>query len=389
MIKNKWTILLTGFLALIIIATFTVENIYYDSLPTVEKIPPSGGVLRASYSVNASVVYGRQERTVRVENDFSSISLLLNSGAKVWEGLPIYSVSLSEVRLAIKSLEVSIFELQMQNEELMHDNEAPAGQNSLLRELNLLEIEVLKEKMEKLKFLYENEGIAYADHSGYIYYSVHQKAPVQSGQKIATISSDTGERFIKWQMPLAEGAHMLVGGYDAAGRPIGGWIEVTLQMRKYFDLAGTDVATTVPKDYEVLITKIEYNRQGEIYEFTARLIDGPELMLVNLMMEDGAAVQGICRYSGYDLYSTIIPTEAIKFDSDLNGTVFVLDKRERIYGDEYYVRQVSVQAIRILNNQTVLRNFSPFNEIIIASDKPLAHNMAVKITEPMAEIAGD
>ena len=381
--KNKWAYLLAGFLVLIIIATFTVENIYYDSLPTVEKVFPGPNILTASYSVKAAVIYGRKEYTVRVESAFSSISLLLDSGAKVWEGLPIYSVSLAELRQAIKILELSIFDLAAQNEELMDGDEVFNGRNALLREKNLAQIEILREKLEKLAELYEDEGIAYALHSGYIHYDVYPDAPVQSGQKIAVISYDTGERFIKWQMPAAEGMHMEIGGWNEFGEPAYGIIDVTLFVRRSFQVASGEILATVPRDYRIIISKIEYDRQNDIYELTAQINEGPDMSLADLMMEDGTVIDGISRYISRDVYEIVIPTDAISFDNDLRGTVYVLDKRQRIYGEEYFVRQMSVEAVRILNNQAALRNAGLVYEVVTASDKPLAHNMAVKLVEPL------
>ena len=376
--KNIWTICLAGFFTVIIIATLIGENVYYDSLPSIEKTLPAAAHLTASYSVTASVVYGRQEHMVRADHDFSAITLLLHNGASVWEGLPIYRVSLPELRLAIKTLAASVLALQKQNEELaaLDAEGTDYTLNELLQEINLLQMELLNEKMENLNILYENDGIAYSDYSGHINYAVIPNAPVSSGQEIATIAVDTGARFITWQMPAAEGEHMAIGGLERSGT-VGGSIEATLLIKQYFDLNGTDVPATMPKDYVMMISQMEFNPQSGVYDFWAPINDK-----IELMMADGATVEGICRYKSREQYDFVIPTNAIKFDSDMNGTVFVLRKRERIYGEEYYVEQIAVEAERILNHLTALKNASLFYEIVTLSDKPLADKMAVKIAAP-------
>ena len=383
--KSKWLILLSGFLFVIIIATFTVENIYYDSLPTVEKVFPGPNFLTSSHQVSATLVYGRDEHTVRVESDFSSISLLLKNGAKVWEGLAIYRVAPAEIMVKMKAIEVSIFDLKQQNEELLKDDEASFGRNAIMREKNLWQIEVLNEEMEKLKTLSENEGIAYAEYPGYIYYFVHQDAAVQSGQRIAMISYDTGDRFIKWQLPADEAAHMEIGSRDFNLGLIGSWIEVSLEVRRAFHGAGNEILAVVPREYQILVSKVEYNLQRDVYELTAQIVQNVDMDLKDLIMEDGAVIDGISRYKSRVIYDIVVPTDAIEFDNDLRGSIYVLDKRQRIYGEEYYVRKMSVEAIRTLFDQTALRNAGLYYEVVTKSDKPLSHKTAVKILEPMGE----
>ncbi|MCL2050244.1 MAG: hypothetical protein FWG91_00730 [Lachnospiraceae bacterium] len=348
------------FFILMLVAGIVAENIYYDSLPEVIIGSASNEHLQALYPARASIIYERQKYPLYIDWDFTSITPLQKNGASIEEGMPIYSVKKTEVELMKNRLELIAFDLKAQNDELLNEN-MPSERINLRRKINQMEIEELENEIAALKVLFENDGIIYSPHEGIITFFVAGDTPVRSGKEIAVIEKDTGMRFLNWQMPAEEG-HLF---------GVGNAIETTLissEMAWYGTLEDKEETHTL------YIGNIEYFPQTRIYDFTAEIRD-----TILLNMKDGAQTTIYCRYISEKSYDNVIPTGAIVFESETRGFVFALGSRQRIYGQEYFVTPYAVEIINSLEDKTAITSILGDQEIVLASDKPLAADKAVKI----------
>lgn len=364
--KNKvLTTCLVLFFFVMLILAVVAQNIYYDSLPEVVTGLPREGNLTATYPVTASVVYGRLQYPLHADGDFGTVTLLAQNGVGVDSQTPIYSVPAEEVLLVKKRLEVLVLDIKEQDDALGLTSGMSDERSRLLQEIILLQLDDLNRQIEALEYLYDNGGIVYADYEGIINYSVAPNSPVRSGQEVAVVAADTRERFISWQMPAEEGE--LFAAWDS--------VDALLTVAE-----PTMFGTTKDKmsNYPVVISVAEYYPQSQTYGFTAKIRTDLELA-----MEDGARVAVTCKYKSNETYDFIIPTSAITFESETRGQIFLVMSRQRVYGEEYYVVPYSVDALRTLGDSTAVSNIFEDSEIVFASDKALADNVAVKRAVPL------
>lgn len=265
---------------------------------------------------------------------------------------PVSEVLQEKYRLELMALRLE--------EENRGYGDTEAGQ--LQRKINDLELEKLRDGLEKIEALLENEGVVTAKQEGTFTASVPNHSSLWSGQEIGAITSDTGRAFIDWELSGEEGKLLHVGDEVSA--------RIVIKETEEKWEGKPEERDTV---YRTKIARAQWDGQG--YRFLAWIGDD-----VVLGMEEGAGTTVNCSYASRESYDYVVPLNAISFQMDGNsGTVYVLGKRERMYGEEYYVTPYPVEVEYRVGNYAALRNFSADGDVVAYTTLPLQGEMAVKL----------
>lgn len=354
---------LAAFFILMIAATVIAENIYYDSLPVVEVGYVTEGPLTRQFELTGHIRYEMKENTYQVPINCSGVSFLAGDDAEVKRGKPVYRVPVDEVLRLQKQVELALYSLEEENRKISPDgNVSGLSEESRLRYgINAIDIDAQRKRLTQLESLARSEGVVFANQDGRIHYAVEEGLPVGEGQTVAIIEEDTGGRVLDWGMAASDGA--LFG--------IGDSVELVVNVLEQMDKETTGTEQSLQT---LQITDIAFSPESQTYLFKARFSDE-----VTLGMEDGVAVTLTCKYESSEVYPFVIPTEAVTFSSDSTGTVYILQSRKRVYGEEYYVVASSAIIQRSVGRDTALENAFANTEYVIASDRELHDGMVVRL----------
>ncbi len=352
---KKISLLCLGlFFAAMAIATVVAENVYYASLPAVATEPVVQDQMRVACHAKGTIGFEKETAYCYSPAEFASVELLAESGTAVLRGDALYQFPVNEVLQEKYRLELMALRLEEENR-----GYGDTKEGQLQRKINDLELEELRDGLDKMEALLENEGVVTARQEGTFTASVPNHSSLWSGQEIGAIASDTGRAFIDWELPEEEGKLFHVGDEVSA--------VITIKEIKGEELEERDVT------YRLRIARAQWDGQG--YRFRAGI--GDDVMLA---MEEGAGTTVNCSYTTRESYEYVVPLNAISFQMDGNsGMVYVLGKRERMYGEEYYVTPYPVEVEYRMGNYAALRNFSGDGEVVTYSTLPLQGEMAVKL----------
>lgn len=342
------------FFAAMVIATVVAENVYYASLPAVATEPVVQDQIRVACHANGTIGYEKETAYCYSPAEFASVELLAESGTLVLQGDALYQFPVNEILQEKYRLELMALRLEEENR-----GYGDTEEGQLQRKINDLELEGLRDGLEKMEILLENDGVVAAQQEGMFIVSVQNHSSLWSGQEIGAITSNTGRAFIDWELPEEEGKLFHVGEEVNA--------VITIKEIKGAEQEERDAV------YRTRIAQAQWD--GQRYHFRAGIGDD-----VMLEMEEGAGTTVNCSYTSRETYNYVVPLNAISFQSDgKSGTLYVLGKRERMYGEEYYVTPYPVDVEYRIGNYAVLRNFRGDGEIVTYSTLPLQGEMAVKL----------
>lgn len=370
--RKKIWIPLVIFFAVMLIATAVSENIYYNFLPAVVKGKAVQGTLSASYRVQGMVEYQKVQSALCAEFSYESVTLLAADGDALMMYDPVYSVSPDEIQLLQKKTELTLLDLKAQGETLCPDgNIAELSERERLQyEINELQIAEVNAQLETLARLVRQGGRVLAGADGVVSYTIRSGAPVQKGQSIAEITSNTDQSVVTWQMDAARGE--LFGP--------GNTVEVNLKVWEGGDESAEGERKAVTAPCDLLISKSEFSNQTQTYQLRAGIPAD-----LSSAMADGERVMVNCKYESEEEYSCIVPVSALTLEKDIDGNaargyIYGILTRERIYGTEYYVMPFYVEIVKILDNYAALGSVpGNFYDLVFETDQPLENNMAVKL----------
>lgn len=353
---------LISFFIVMIVATIISENIYFDSLPVVRAGAVLPGKLSRQFDLTGHIIYDKREYNYLSPFDCSEIAFLAQDGAVVKEGDPIYRVPEKEALRLKKQLQLELLQLEAENDKLYSDSGDTewAEESRLSYEINALDIEAYKERLAEVEELIQAEGVICANQSGQIFYTAESGNSAAEGQSIAVVSKDTGKRVLQWEMSAADGA--LFGTGNSVDISVEVLESVNGQMQ------------AVQSVQKLPISRADFSSESQTYRFEAAFPEG-----LSLSMQDGVVVSFTCRYESPDTYSFVIPTEAVSFESDSSGTIYLLQSRRRFYGEEYYVVANSAQIQRCVGDDTAIVNAFPNAEYVLSSVEGLSDGTVVRI----------
>lgn len=230
----------------------------------------------------------------------------------------------------------------------VQDAEAPTEVDSG-REVNQMDISFLQNQLEKYRKLLKAEGKVYGKEEG----------------TITEIFVRPGER-------IGEGAAIVYAGTDS---PLEFCCSLTKEQKRYVNQKDQGNLTLEGKTVEVTVDYVQQNQgNSEIYEMTCLL---PEK-------------KGQVHQSGIfeivhrtELYSCVIPLDALREDSNQRKFVYVLKERSGILGTELIAEKNYVRVLDQNDRSVALEEGSIDNddEIITDSTKELKDGMVVRYRE--------
>lgn len=344
-IKNRILKLLILFFVFMGVCTYLSGQIYYALLPEVVVQSAQSTTIISTKSVNGTAAYP-DKNTVEAPGTLFVESVDVFNGQAVKNENVLARFSPESVTAAIIEQENTVDTLTAQRDRYYQSDDEYTVLDNKINEA--------KEYLDMLNEIDENSGVMYCPESGLV-----------------------GTVYIK------------EGTYIDIGSPL---VDIcnTDTVRLYWSM--TDIREQISQIEADVVCENE-NGSPE-YQATQLNISGREYQPdSNTMMYWADINHEEVPYILYDRepvtisissvkgdYDFVVPTSAVHFTDDVNGYVFLLKERDKIFGTEYYVVKENLTVVNQNDEQAALKD-AVSDKVIISSSKAIDDQTVVKIVE--------
>lgn len=236
----------------------------------------------------------------------------------------------------------------LEAERRVGDMEFPSQADSSA-EINKLELSALSGKLEKYQKLLKSEGKIYAEEEGIV----------------TKIAVSPGER-------IGDGAAMV---YADLNSPLQFGFSLTKEQKKYVNMGDRAKLTIEGKTVDVTIDYIQQNEGNpEVYNATVFLTEGTGNIGQSGSFE---------REQQSEMYSCVIPIDALHEDENRRNFVYILSERSGILGTELSAMQVYVKVLDKNDSYAAIEEGSidSDTELIVSATKELKDRVVVRYRE--------
>ncbi len=336
---------LAGIILLLLLFTYVSMQVYRHSLPLIETENIQPGTVKRTYTMNGVFRYvSTQEISLPVSAIVAE--LYVETGETVGEGMAI-------LKFDIEYLEMELIRQELEIEELKEREEQETEERK--QKLLVYDRERKEEAVKNLEELLEAEGILYALCQGEVRAINTKEGVVEPADKLlVSICDRKGGAEITWGM---EEEGILFERFYAELRTTDG----------HNSLSDTIVFENVDRNYDVKTNKVYYKA----------VVPESKNML---SMHDGEPVT-VTAYYVSEVYPSLIPVSAVRFESDGAAYVYELKTREKSFGIEYYVRKQSIYVSDRDTNYIATTSTFKDSQIVVNSNQALNDRAAVWLEE--------
>lgn len=258
------------------------------------------------------------------------------------------SQTMDAARQMLETAEDSQNDTLLEAKRRVEDAQAPSQSDSSL-EINRLELSKLQGELEKYQKILDAEGKIYAEEEGII----------------TEIRVSPGER-------TGDGAAIVYADLES---PLQFCFSLTKEQKKYVNLGDQAKLTIEGSTVDVTVDHIEQNESSsEIYEVTVFLPEG-----VGTINQSGSLE---CEQQS-EIYSCVIPIDALNEDSNKRKFVYILSERSGILGTELAAEQVYVKVLDQNESYAAIEEGSldSDTELIVGTTKALEDRTVVRYKE--------
>ena len=337
-------------LTALIIFTFLSKTIYNLTLPEVSTVQVKSGLVPLDIKTDGEM---RCEPLVDVTagESWRISKVMVKNGDRVKAGDLLFTLDTRDLDIEIMSRDLDILRLQDSLDALdesMKETKTQAGRRALQRNINEITAQLALATKQKERYQYPTGGEVYAEADGIIAdLAIGEGTSPSFGEVLVSIYSEGSPLTAHFSLPIKDGADFAVGD--------------SVSVAYYTTLDdGEVIRETKPSR----INSRELSGDGKNWEYSASvmLYEGVPLM-------DAEISFGNIDGEKFDMVAPVSSVISLSRDP----FVFVLNKRNGRFGDEYYVTKVdvTVQASNPFLAALDSTYLSPGMEIIVYTSMPL------------------
>ena len=132
--------------------------------------------------------------------------------------------------------------------------------------------------------------------------------------------------------------------------------------------------STEEKTVNTTVIKREYDTEKKQYFFYAEIDNS------NKKFYEGQKIK-VNYIISSDLYENVVPLNAISKDENRDTVVYVLQSRDGLFGEEYYVKKVKVDQLEKNNVKSAINgdDISAYIEVVVSSSRALTSGETVRV----------
>lgn len=336
---------LAGIFFVLLLFTYISMQVYRHSLPVVEIESIQPGTVKRTYTMSGVIHYTSvQEISLPVPAIVSE--LYVETGETVGKGMAVLKIDKEYLEMELIRQEIVLDELK--------DREVQETEERL-QKLLAYDREKKEEIVKSLEELLEADGIIYALCQGEVRETHVKVGSVEpAGNLLVSICDKRGGAEITWNM---EEEGILFERFYAELRMTDG----------HNSLNNTIVLENVDKSYDVKTNQVYYK---------AAVPESRDM----LSMHDGEPLE-VTAYYVSDVYPSLIPVSAVRFEADGTAYVFELKEREKSFGLEYYVRKQTIHVSDRDIDYIATTSTWKDSQIVVNSSQILKDRMSVWLEE--------
>lgn len=350
--NNKKVLIQISVIVLIILllCTFLSKSIYNMSLPYVEVINPAAEKLPVSSSADGEVMVDSQKICYNVPLKITEVFVKENDEVKAGDAL--FKVDSKEFDINIQKKELEIQKLEDQLSEWLSYRDRAKLED---------ELEIVEGELELYKEQVPYDGKVYAENNGVISeIKVNNGDLTKEGDILAEITDEAQSMSVKFSF----------GGTDDVLCRVGDEIQLTYKETAWYE----GKPTTEEKTAQTIVAKREYDTEKKQYFFYADIDNS------NKKFYEGQKIK-VNYIISSDLYENVVPLNAISIDENRDKVVYVLQTRDGLFGEEYYVKEVKVDQLEKNNVKSAINgdDISTYSEVVVSSSRALTSGETVRV----------
>lgn len=350
--NNKKVLIQISVIVLIILllCTFLSKSIYNMSLPYVEVTNPAAEKLPVSSSADGEVMVDSQKICYNVPLKITEVFVKENDEVKAGDAL--FKVDSKEFDINIQKKELEIQKLEDQLSEWLSYRDRAKLED---------ELEIVEEELELYKEQVPYDGKVYAENNGVISeVKVNNGDLTKEGDILAEITDEAQSMSVKFSF----------GGTDDVLCRVGDEIQLTYKETAWYE----GKPTTEEKTAQTIVAKREYDTEKKQYFFYADIDNS------NKKFYEGQKIK-VNYIISSDLYENVVPLNAISINENRDKVVYVLQTRDGLFGEEYYVKEVKVDQLEKNNVKSAINgdDISTYSEVVVSSSRALTSGETVRV----------
>lgn len=337
-------------LIILLLCTFLSKSIYNMSLPYVEVINPAGEKLSVSSNATGEVMVDSHKICYNVPLKITEVYVKENDEVK--SGDALFKVDSKEFEINIQKKELEIQKLEDQLSEWLSYRDRAKLED---------ELEIVEGELELYKEQVPYDGKVYAENNGIISeVKVNTGDLTKEGDILAAITDEAQSMSVKFSFGVTD---------DVLCR-VGDEIQLTYMETAWYE----GKPTTEEKNAQTTIVKREYDTEKKQYFFYADIDNS------NKKFYEGQKIK-VNYIISADLYENVVPLNAISLDENRDKVVYVLQSREGLFGEEYYVKKVKVDQLEKNNVKSAITgdDISTYSEVVVSSSRALTSGETVRV----------
>lgn len=337
-------------LIILLLCTFLSKSIYNMSLPYVEVVNPVSENLPVSSVATGEVITDSQEICYNVPLKITEVYVKENDEVKA--GDVLFEVDSKEFSINIQKKELEIQKLEDQLSEWLSYKDRANLED---------ELEIAEGELELYKEQVPYDGKVYAESDGLISaVNVSSGDSVKEGDILAEVTDEAQSMSVKFSF----------GATDEILCRVGDQVQLTYMETAWYE--GKPV--TEEKTDNTAIVKREYDTEKKQYFFYADIDNS------NKKFYEGQKIK-VNYIISADLYENVVPLNAISMDENRDNVVYVLQSRDGLFGEEYYVKKVKVDQLEKNNVKSAITgdDISTYSEVVVSSSRALTSGETVRV----------
>lgn len=337
-------------LIILLLCTFLSKSIYNMSLPYVEVINPAAEKLSVSSSATGEVMVDSQKICYNVPLKITEVYVKENDEVKA--GDVLFEVDSKEFSINIQKKELEIQKIEDQLDEWLSYKDRAKLED---------ELEIAEGELELYKEQVPYEGKVCAGNNGLIStVKVNAGDLTKEGDTLAEITDEAQSMSVKFSF----------GQTDDVLCRVGDEVQLTYMETAWYE----GKPSTEEKTVNTTVIKREYDTEKKQYFFYAEIDNS------NKKFYEGQKIK-VNYIISSDLYENVVPLNAISKDENRDTVVYVLQSRDGLFGEEYYVKKVKVDQLEKNNVKSAINgdDISAYIEVVVSSSRALTSGETVRV----------